>query len=147
MKIFTKEQLIEELKNLRRLGWIKNARPGNVGGVGNTVEDILGIDENNLPIPNAAEGELKCQRANTSSLTTLFHLEPSPKAIKFVPAIFLLQYGWQHKEAGEKYSDTEMSFRQTIGGQNRSDRGFKVVIDRQQSFVLPLHICRFNSFS
>jgi len=107
-----------------------------VGGVGNTVEDILGINENNLPIPNAAEWELKCQRANTSSLTTLFHMEPSPRAIKFVPKIFLLQYGWQHEEAGGKYSDTEMSFRQTIGGQNRSDRGFKVVIDHRQSKVL-----------
>ncbi len=136
MKIFTKEQLIEELKNLKRLGWIKNARPGNVGGVGNTVEDILGIDENNLPIPNAAEWELKCQRASTTSLITLFHMEPSPRAIKFVPKIFLLQYGWRHEEASGKYPDTEMSFRQTVGGQNRSDRGFRVVIDRQTNKVL-----------
>lgn len=136
MKIFTKEQLIEELKNLKRLGWIKNARPGNVGGVGNTVEDILGIDENNLPIPNAAEWELKCQRASTTSLITLFHMEPSPRAIKFVPKIFLLQYGWRHEEASGKYPDTEMSFRQTVGGQNRSDRGFSVVIDRQTNKVL-----------
>jgi len=25
-----------------------NARPGNVGGIGNTLEDLLGIQENNL---------------------------------------------------------------------------------------------------
>ncbi|MFA5780927.1 MAG: MvaI/BcnI family restriction endonuclease [Bacteroidales bacterium] len=136
MKFFTKEQLIEELKKLKGLGWIKNARPGNVGGVGNTVEDILGIVENNLPIPNASEWELKCQRANSSSLTTLFHMEPSPRAMKFVPQILLLKYGWQYKEAGKKYPENEMSFRQTISGASRSDRGFKVVIDRQQSKVL-----------
>ena len=50
MKLYTKETLIEELKKVRDKGWIKNARPGNVGGVGNTLEDLLGIEENNLPI-------------------------------------------------------------------------------------------------
>jgi hypothetical protein len=77
MKTYTKESLIQELRNIRKKGWIPNARPGNAGGVGNTLEDLLGIEENNLPIPNAAEWELKCQRANTASLTTLFHMEPS----------------------------------------------------------------------
>ena len=136
MKNYTKQQLIDEFNKIRDLGWVKNARPGNAGGVGNTLEDLLGIEENNLPIPNAAEWELKCQRANTSSLTTLFHMEPSPRALKFVPQIFLLKYGWPHQEAGSKYSDNEMSFRQTIGGHNRSDRGFKVVVDRQDKKVL-----------
>ncbi|MBQ5478723.1 MAG: hypothetical protein IIT66_00730, partial [Acetobacter sp.] len=32
--------------------------------------------ENNLPLPNAAEWELKCQRRQTTSLVTLFHIEP-----------------------------------------------------------------------
>ncbi len=136
MKTYTKKQLIKELKKIREKGWIKNARPGNVGGVGNTIEDLLGIEENNLPIPNAGEWELKCQRGNTSSLTTLFHMEPSPRALKFVPRVFLLNYGWSHKEAGGKYPDNEISFRQTIGGFNRSDRGFKVVIDTKQKKVL-----------
>ena len=136
MKIYTKEQLIDELKKINDKGWVKNARPGNVGGVGNTLEDLLGIEENNLPIPNSAEWELKCQRGNTSSLTTLFHMEPSPRALKFVPQIFLLKYGWPHKESGSKYSEDEMSFRQTISGHNRSDRGFQVIVDRQQKKVL-----------
>lgn len=136
MKIFTKEQLIEELKRIRNKGWIKNARPGNVGGIGNTLEDLLGIEENNLPIPNASEWELKCRREKTSSLTTLFHMEPSPRALKFVPQILLVKYGWKHKEAGKKYPETEMSFRQTIGGNNRSDRGFQVIIDRREKKVL-----------
>ncbi len=130
MKIFTKESLIEELKSIRERGWVKSTRQGNQGGVGNTVEDLLGIEENNLPIPNAAEWELKCQRRDGSSLLTLFHMEPSPRALKFVPQILLPSYGWKHKEAGRKYSLNEMSFRQTIHAQKRSDRGFKIVIDR-----------------
>lgn len=136
MKTYTKDELIQELIKIKEMGWIKNARHGNVGGVGNTIEDLLGIQENNLPIPNAAEWELKCQRLNTTSLTTLFHMEPSPRALKFVPQILLPLYGWSHQEAGTKYHDTEMSFRQTIHGQSRSDRGFKVVINRRERKVL-----------
>lgn len=129
IKIYTKESLIAEFHKIADMGWVPNARPGNAGGVGNTLEDLLGIKENNLPIPNAAEWELKAQRKNTSSLTTLFHTEPSPRAIKFVPEIFLKQYGWAHKEAGKRYPLNEKSFRQTISGNDFSERGFTVVLD------------------
>lgn len=134
--IYTKQALIAKLKEISAMGWIPNARRGNAGGIGNTLEDLLGIKENNLPIPNAAEWELKTQRANTTSLTTLLHTEPSPRAIRFVPQMLLPKYGWSHKEAGKKYLKDEMSFRQTIHGQSRSDRGFKVVIDRKERKVL-----------
>ncbi len=136
MKIIEKNQLIDELKKIKDMGWIENRRPRNDGGVGNTLEDLLGIEENNLPIPNAAEWELKCQRKNTSSLTTLFHLEPSPKAFKFVPQILLPKYGWPHRQAGSRYPENEMSFRQTIGVHKRSDRGFGVEIDKINNKVL-----------
>jgi hypothetical protein len=136
MKTYTKQSLIDALKNIKNRGWIPNARPGNAGGVGNTLEDLLEIEENNLPIPNASEWELKCQRAETSALTTLFHMEPSPRALKFVPNILLPKYGWKHKLAGSRYPIDEMSFRQTIHGLERSDRGFMVKIDRANRRVL-----------
>ncbi len=133
--IYTKESLLAALIDIRNRGWIMNARPGNVGGVGNTLEDLLGIEENNLPIPNAAEWELKTQRANTSSLTTIRHIEPSPTALRFVPKILLPLYGWPHNEAGKKYPEGEMSFRQTINAVQRTDRGFGIIIDRNQRRV------------
>ncbi len=136
MRIYTKESLIQALQEIRNRGWIPNARPGNHGGVGNTLEDLLGIAENNLPIPNASEWELKCQKANTTALVTLFHMEPSPRALKFVPQVFLPKYGWPHREAGKRYPATEMSFRQTISGATRSDRGFKIIVERQAKKVL-----------
>ncbi len=136
MNIYTKEKLIKKFKEIANSGWIPNARHGNSGGIGNTLEDLLGIQENNLPIPNANEWELKTQRLNTSSLTTLFHIEPSPRALKFVPQILLPHFGWQHDEAGIKYPETEKSFRQTIHCQTASDRGFKVVINRMEYKVL-----------
>lgn len=136
MNIYTKDQLIKRFNEIANIGWIPNARHGNNGGIGNTLEDLLGIQENNLPIPNANEWELKTQRLNTSSLTTLFHVEPSPRAIKFVPQIFLPEFGWKHDEAGKKYPENEKSFRQTIHGKSSSDRGFKVIINRVERKVL-----------
>lgn len=136
MQLYTKDDLIKKLKQLAEMGWVLNGRFGNHGGIGNTLEDFLGITENNLPIPNAAEWELKTQRANTSSLTTLFHMEPSPRAIGFVPKVLLPLYGWPHQEAGTTYKTEEMSFRQTIHGLSHSDRGFIVKIDRVAKKVL-----------
>lgn len=136
MDIIFKDDLIKKLDMIKRAGWIPNARQGNSGGIGNTLEDLLGIEENNLPIPNAAEWELKTQRRETSSLTTLFHMEPSPRAVRFVPAVFLPQYGWPHDLAGINYPTSEMSFRQTINALSRTDRGFGIIVDRSSRKVL-----------
>lgn len=134
--IYTKPALIAKLKKISAMRFVPNARKGNHGGIGNTLEDLLGIKENNLPIPNAAEWELKAQRLNSTSLTTLFHIEPSPRAIRFVPQVLLPLYGWAHQEDGKKYPKGEMSFRQTIHGNSHSDRGFRVVIDREERKIL-----------
>ena len=130
MKTYTKEGLIEELKGICNMGWVKSTRQNNDGAVGNTLEDLLGIEENNLPIPNASEWELKAQRTDTTSLVTLFHSEPSPRAMRFVPQILLPHYGWAHKEAGKKYPASEMSFRQTFNSQSQTDRGFIMKVDK-----------------
>jgi len=135
MKIFTKTELITMLKNIRDRGWIKNERGKNDGAIGNTLEDLLGIEENNLPIPNASEWELKTSRNGTTALTSLFHMEPSPRALRLVPHLLLPFYGWRHQKAGTKYPDTEMSFRQTIYAKKPSDRGFAVVVDWDEEKV------------
>lgn len=136
MRIFSKEELIQALADIKQRGWIRNARVGNAGGIGNTLEDLLGIDENNLPIPNAANWELKCQRKGTTSLVTLCHKEPSPRALRFVPQVLLPNYGWPHDQAGIKYPHTEMSFRQTINALTRTDRGFGIRVDRSEQKIL-----------
>ncbi|TSC72705.1 MAG: hypothetical protein G01um101438_422 [Parcubacteria group bacterium Gr01-1014_38] len=134
--VYTKQALVEKLKEIAAADWIPNARRGNQGGVGNTLEDLLGLEENNLPLPNAGEWELKVQRLNSTALCTLFHIEPSPRAIRFVPQVLLPKYGWAHGEDGKRYAKGEMSFRQTIHGLARSDRGFMVKIDREERKVL-----------
>lgn len=132
---YTKDLLINRFQEIKNMGWILSQRPGNAGAVGNTLEDLLGIEENNLPLPNAGEWELKANRRNSSALQTLFHSEPSPRAFRFVPQILLLKYGWRHNGAGDRYPENEMSFRATISGNNRTDRGFGIIIDEIENIV------------
>jgi len=129
VQLITKEQLIDEIKAIANRGWINGQRQGNHGNIGNTIEDLLGIAENNLPIPNAAEWEIKTQRVKSNSLITLCHTEPSPRAARIVPSILLPKYGWGHKEAGKKYPIEEMSFRQTISCNSATDRGFAIRVN------------------
>lgn len=135
MKIYTKESLTAALIDISKRGWILNRRKGNAGAVGNTLEDLLGIPENNLPLPNAAEWELKAQKINTSALTTLFHMEPSPRAMNIVPNFLLPVFGWPHEEAGEKYPEDERSFRQTINFSG-TGRGFYIEDDTENRRIL-----------
>lgn len=128
-------EFFDKLKEILSMGWIKNTRVGNHGSVGNMLEDILGIPENNLPLPDISKWELKSRKVNSTALTTLFHTEPYPRNERFVPRMLLPNYGWRHAEAGIKYPETEMSFRQTINSLSRSDRGFKVEVDRENEKV------------
>lgn len=135
INLISKDELICALKLVCQLDWVESIRPGNDGAVGNTIEDLLGIPENNLPIPNAAEWELKGQRLGTTSLVSMFHLEPSPRSAKLVTRLLLPKYGWIHRQAGQRYPITEMSFRQTINGLNRTDRGFGIVVDHKMKRI------------
>lgn len=139
MKLFSKEELIEEIVKISKKGWCKSVKSTidtrNDGAVGNTLEILLGIEENNLPIPNANDWELKGQRAETSSLITLKHIEPSPQASKIVSSLLLPKYGWKHKEAGKKYPETELSFRSTTYSSSYTSRGFKIIVDRSSEKV------------
>lgn len=136
MKLYTKDELIEAIREFSAKGWhssIKNTiDTRNDGAVGNTLEALLGLEENNLPIPNMQEWELKGQRLHTTSLVTLKHIEPSPRGVKIVADVLLPKYGWKHKEAGRKYPATEMSFRSTASATKYTNRGFRLVLDRSQ---------------
>ena len=139
MKLFTKQQLIDEIRTISDKGWnssVKKTRDiRNDGAIGNTLESLLGIKENNLPIPNARDWELKGQRLHSSSLVTLKHKDPSPTGAKIVSQLLLPCYGWEHKEAGKKYSKDEKSFRSTTSATRYTNRGFRIIVDNSQEKV------------
>lgn len=147
-RIFTKEELVEEMHKIEALGWLENDNPNNDGTPGDMLEAILGIPTNNLPIADASGWELKTQRQETSSLISLSHKEPKPREERIVPKILLPLYGWRHEKAGTLYPDNELSFRMTMNGATFTDRGFKFRVNREtqrieiifdSSMVAPRH--------
>ena len=76
----TYEVLLERLKKLKKRGFVKTHRSGNTG-IGKTLEDLLGIEENNFPGPDGITTELKSARKNSKSMLTLFTKSPDPHGI------------------------------------------------------------------
>lgn len=71
----TFEEFVEQLQEIEQLGYVETHRAGNTG-IGKTIEDLLGIEENNIPGPDAVGVELKSTRRHSNNLTTLFTKEP-----------------------------------------------------------------------
>jgi hypothetical protein len=71
----TFEEFVERLREIKRQGYVETHRAGNTG-IGKTLEDLLGIEENNVPGPDAVGVELKSTRRSSNNLTTLFTKEP-----------------------------------------------------------------------
>lgn len=66
------DELKELLLELRRDGFVPTERTGSTG-VGYTLEQRLGLSENNLPIPDiGGRVEVKATRTTSSSMITLF---------------------------------------------------------------------------
>jgi hypothetical protein len=70
-------KMLESIKNIKKLGYVRTHRVGNTG-IGKTLEDLLGIKENNIPGPNGKMIELKSARKTASSMLTLFTKSPLP---------------------------------------------------------------------
>lgn len=75
--IETLEDFIREYTKIKEMGWIRTHRSGPTG-IGKTLEDLLGIPENNLDEPDFGEYELKSCRINSQSMLTMFTRAPQP---------------------------------------------------------------------
>ena len=73
-------ELLIDLKKVKELGFVTTHRSGNTG-IGKTLEDLLEIEENNIPGPNGYQTELKSARKGSSSMLTLFTKAPMPEKI------------------------------------------------------------------
>ena len=61
--------------DIKNKGWIKSVRNGSTG-IGATFEYLLGMEENNLEIPDFNDIEIKTKRNYSKSYTTLFNCTP-----------------------------------------------------------------------
>lgn len=76
-EIITLEDFIVKFKEIKEMGWIKTHRSGNTG-IGKTLEDLLGITENNIQGPDFGNYELKSGRVNSNSMLSLITKSPEP---------------------------------------------------------------------
>ncbi len=91
-------EFIEKLIEIRDFGFIPSHRLGDTG-IGKTLEDMLGIDENNIAGPDFSVYELKSGRRQSSSMITLFTMTPNPKgSIKELVDYF----GYRHRKRTSK---------------------------------------------
>lgn len=65
------DEFKEAFAKVRAAGWIESKRRGPTG-IGQTLEQTLGLPENNIALPDLGEVELKSHRIGSSSLITLF---------------------------------------------------------------------------
>src|SRR3989304_2620466 len=118
----TLTQIKKDLKELSEKGWIKSNRKHNTG-IGKTLEDYLGITENNIALPDFGVMELKSQRIGTVSMITLF--TKSPEGI--TNAEIRKRFGYPDRE----FPNIKI-LHQTISKGKRNAMGFQVMIDKQQ---------------
>ena len=75
----TLNELKNKLSEIKKIGFVKTHRVGDTG-IGKTLEDLLGIKENNIPLHDISDvAELKAYRKDATSMLTLFTLEPLPE--------------------------------------------------------------------
>jgi len=122
------EDIFRKLKEIREMGFVRTRRAGQTG-IGKTLEDLLGIKENNIPGPNALGMiELKAIRKNSKSMLTLFTLAPSPPKIN---STLVEKYGYiSPTRKNKKILHTTVNGIEfnTIKG----EYGFKVTVEKDR---------------
>jgi len=72
------QDFLRKINEIKQMQYVKSHRIGDTG-IGKTLEDLLGITENNISGPDFATYELKSARKNSVSMLTLFTKAPLPK--------------------------------------------------------------------
>jgi len=71
-------EFLRKIMRIKQMGYVQSHRAGPTG-IGKTLEDLLGITENNIAGPDFATYELKTGRKDSVSMLTLFTKAPDPK--------------------------------------------------------------------
>mgnify|MGYP004004340705 FL=1 len=128
----TYDEMILGLKTLKEKGFVKTHRAGDTG-IGKTLEDLLGIEENNIPGPDGEDTELKAARKNSPSMLTLFTKSPLPRGIN---SILRAEYGYPDVNHPDK-----LALRTTIDSVDfntiQGKKGFMVIHKGDKIEIVP----------
>lgn len=115
------KKLKEELNKIKMMGFVKTHRAHDTG-IGKTLEDLLGIKENNLRLPDVGEVELKAKRIDSGSMLTIATKSPEPKAIN---KVLFEKYKYLDK-------DGKYNLHSTVCGSRKNLRSFRVVLEGEK---------------
>ena len=129
-------KLKKEFKRIKDLGWIKSVRKDQ-GGIGVTFEQLIGVQENSLEIPDFGDIEIKTKRAYSKSYTGLFNCTPTGPHYHEVERL-KNKFGYPDRDL-KKYNVLNTSVctieKQKVG----MNFYFKISVDRKQEKIF-LHI-------
>ena len=126
MQKWTLPKIKKALEELNKKGWVKSQRKHDTG-IGKTLEEELGIPENNIALPDFGIMELKSQRINTQSMMTLFTQKPEGTTNTEIRK----RFGYKDKEFPKV-----KCLRQTIVGGQKNALGFHCEIDRKNDRMI-----------
>lgn len=115
INVITLEELVQKLRKIKDQGFIETHRAHDTG-IGKTLEDLLGIKENNLKIPDVGEYELKTKRLDSSSMLTIATKSPEPKGVN---KILFNNYKYKDKLG-------EFNLHSTVVGSRLNPQGFRI---------------------
>ena len=133
MKKFTVEKLRQEMIMISK-DWHPAVAKGDQGA-GRTLENLLGIDENNISMPDLGNIEIKSQKSESKTLISLFTNEPSNSSSNASIPLVIQSMGWKHENAGKSYPVSEKVFSSTISPDEFTNRGMIVSVDKNKIYL------------
>lgn len=116
---FTLDELKSKLEAIKDMGYVRSVYL-HAGGIGNTLESLLDVKENNLALPDLGNFELKARRKETGSMITLFTKSPN----RYNNAQLLQEYGYM--------SGGSLKIHQTVYLGIKNSQGYFLKKDRDE---------------
>jgi hypothetical protein len=114
------------IKKIKEMGYVASHRRGDTG-IGKTLEDLLGIRENNIAGPDFATYELKAGRKESVSMLTLFTKAPLPASAN---RILLEVFGYAQRKAPKNYRQLSLTGKETVESKiPTEDKELHVTVD------------------
>lgn len=114
------DEFLKRIREIRAMGYVKSHRKGDTG-IGKTLEDLLGIAENNIAGPDFGMYELKSGRKDSPSMLTLFTKTPMPKG-----AIMQLLEVFGYRQRTKSLDRTQRRLRNFLGVESKEPEKVRV---------------------
>jgi hypothetical protein len=115
-----------KIAQVKAMGYVQSHRKGDTG-IGKTLEDLLGITENNIAGPDFATYELKAGRKESVSMLTLFTKAPLPASAN---RRLLEVFGYVQRKVPRGYRQASLIGKEVDGSNIRvADKELHVTVD------------------